>query len=181
MSKISIVDENDNIIGSEEFEKAKKERIYRVAALWITNSRGEILLALRHRDKTHDPLKWGPAASGTMEEGETYEQNISKEAQEELGLKNISPKIGPKIKIEDKYNYFVQWFILIVDKDISEFKIQEDEVEEIRWFSKEELLSELESHPENFTPGVRRYGKNILDLRNVVYFIQEQKKPANLG
>lgn len=162
MSKISIVDENDRIIGSHKRAEAKKEHIYRVTALWITNPSGEILLALRHRDKTHDPLKWGPAVSGTVEEGETYEQNILKEAEEELGLKNISAEIGPKIKIEDKYNYFVQWFILIVDKNISEFKIQKDEVEEIKWFSKEELLRELASHPENFTPGIRKYGKLFL-------------------
>lgn len=162
MSKISIVDENDQIIGSEEFEKAKKERIYRVAALWITNSHGEILLALRHRNKIHDPLKWGPAVSGTVEEGESYEQNIKKEAKEELGLEKILPKIGPKIKIEDEYNYFVQWFTLTTDKTTGEFKIQEDEVEEIRWFSKEELLNGLASHPENFTPGIRKYGKLFL-------------------
>ena len=163
MSKISIVDENDHIIGAEEFEKAKKDGIYRVAALWITNSHGENLLALRHRNKIHDPLKWGPAVSGTVEEGESYEQNIIKEAEEELGLENILPKLGPKIKIEDKYNYFVQWFTLTTDEAISEFKIQKDEVEEIKWFTKEELLSKLESHPENFTPGMRKYGKLFLN------------------
>ncbi len=163
MSKISIVDENDHIIGAEEFEKAKKDGIYRVAALWITNSRGEILLALRHRNKVHDPLKWGPAVSGTVEEGESYEQNIIKEAKEELGLENISPKIRPKIKIEDEYNYFVQWFNLSTDQAIEELKIQEDEVEEIKWFTKTELLRELESHPENFTPGMRKYGKLFLN------------------
>jgi isopentenyldiphosphate isomerase len=162
MSKISIVDENDNIIGSEEFEKVKKESIYRVSALWITNSRGEILLTRRHRTKSHSPFKWQPAVAGTVEEGENYEQNIIKETGEEIGLKNISPKIGPKTRMNEEYNYFVQWFTLNVDKDIKNFKIREDEVEEIKWFSKEELLRELESHPENFTPGMRKYGKIFL-------------------
>jgi isopentenyl-diphosphate delta-isomerase len=159
MSKISIVDENDQIIGSEEFEKVKKESIYRVSALWITNSSGEILLALRHRSKTHHPLKWGPAVAGTVEEGETYAQNIIKEAEEELGLEGISLKIGPKVKREGEYCHFTQFYTLEIDKDISEFKIQEDEVEEIKWFSKEELLRELEGNPENFTPGMLKYGK----------------------
>lgn len=162
MSKISIVDENDNVIGSEEFEKAKKESVYRVSALWIENSRDEILLALRHRNKKHSPLKWGPAVSGTVEEGESYEQNIIKEAQEELGLENVDLKLGPKVRIEEKYNYFVQWFTLQIDKTIEDFKIQENEVEEIKWFAKEELFSELESHPEDFTPGLRNYGKLFL-------------------
>lgn len=162
MRKIVIVDENDNIIGYEEREKAPKDSFYRVSALWITNSRGEILLALRHRNKTHDPLKWGPAVSGTVEEGESYEQNIIKEAEEELGIENISPIIGPKIKMEVEYHYFVQWFMLTTDKDISELKIQKDEVEEIKWFAKDELLRDLKSHPEKFTPGVRAGSKLFL-------------------
>ena len=32
------------------------------------------------------PEVWGPAVSGTNEEGETYDSNIIKEAQEEIGL-----------------------------------------------------------------------------------------------
>jgi isopentenyldiphosphate isomerase len=162
MPKINIVDENDNLIGVEDFEKARKESIYRVSALWVSNSLGEILLALRHRSKIHDPQKWGPAVSGTVEEGESYEENIIKEAKEELGLENINPKIGPKIKIEAEYRYFVQWFNLMTNKKIGEFKIQKKEVEEIKWFAKKELITELQNNPENFTPGVREGEKLFL-------------------
>ncbi|MFA5926037.1 MAG: NUDIX domain-containing protein [Parcubacteria group bacterium] len=162
MSKLNIVDEDDNVIGIEDRKKAKKESFYRVSALWVTNSRGEILLARRHRSKTHDPLKWGPAVSGTVEAGESYEENILKEAEEELGLKNIHPKIGPKIKMEVEYHYFVQWFTLGIEKDASDFEIQEDEVVEIKWFPKKDLISELQNSSENFTPGLRAVSKLFL-------------------
>ncbi len=157
--KIVIVDENDKIIDYKERESLKEGEIYRVSALWIKNSKGEILLARRHRSKSHHPGRWGPAVAGTVDEGETYEENIIKEAEEELGLKNIKLQIGPKTKTEGEYNHFTQWYTLVVDKEINEFTIQEDEVEELKWFSKEELLRELDSTPNEFLPTMKKYAK----------------------
>ncbi len=161
--KIIVVDENDEIIGHKEFEALRKEDVYRSSILWITNSGGDILIAKRHRSKAHNPLKWGPSVSGTLEEGETYYGNAVKEVGEELGLENIMPKLGPKTKMEVDHNFFAQLYFLQIDKDISEFKIQEDEVEEVRWISKKDLRRELKERPENFTPGmVQVYGKMFL-------------------
>jgi len=153
--KVIIVNEKDEIIGYKEGSALKQEDIYRVSALWVTNSQGEILLARRHHTKTHHPRKWGPAVAGTVDEGETYQDNILKEAEEELGLKNIKLILGPKIKTDDEYRHFTQWYLLNIDKKIDEFKIQEDEVEEIKWFSPEELKKQLEEHPDEFLPNFK--------------------------
>ncbi|RJQ15696.1 NUDIX domain-containing protein [Candidatus Woesearchaeota archaeon] len=155
--RMIIVDEHDNVIGHKYREDEKPDDIYRVSALWITNSKGDILLAKRHRNKKHDPGKWGPAVAGTVDEGETYEQNIIKEAEEELGLKNIKPTLGPKTAPYGQYKYFTQWFTLKIDKPASELIFQEDEVEEIKWFTKKELLESLQKHPEKFLPKMPRY------------------------
>ena len=155
--KIIIVDENDKIVGSKNRDALDKEDIYRVSALWITNSNGQILLARRHHTKSHHPRKWGPAVAGTVDEGETHEENIIKETNEELGLKNIKPEIGPKTKTDNEYRHFTQWFILTVDLDITQFKIQEDEVEEIKWFSQKELKDQLQETPEDFLPTMKKY------------------------
>ena len=155
--KIIIVDENDKIIGYKDRGTLEKKDIYRVSALWVTNSRGEILLARRHHAKTHHPRKWGPAVAGTVDEGETYEANIIKEAEEELGLKDIKLKLGPYTKEDNEYRHFGQWYILNIDKDINEFKIQEDEVEQIKWFSMEEMKESLHKYPEEFLPTMKKY------------------------
>ena len=160
--RIIIVDEDDRIIGHKDREMLEKKDIYRVSALWITNSYGEILLARRHHTKSHHPRKWGPAVAGTVDEGETYEDNIIKEAEEELGLKNIKPTVGHKTKTNNEFHHFTQWFTLNIDKDINEFKIQEDKVEEIKWFSAEELRNQLQKHPEEFLPGMREYAELFL-------------------
>ena len=157
VSEIIIVDEKDNLIGFNKRNSLKKKDIYRVSALWLINSKEDILLAKRHRNKLHHPRKWGPAVAGTVEKGETYKLNIIKEAEEELGIKNIKPKLGPKTRTQNEYNYFTQWFILILDKNTDDFKIQREEVEEVKWFSKEELLKELNKNPNEFLPNMKKY------------------------
>ena len=109
--RIPFVNENDEVV--EVFEGKNwgdlhPESIYRVSSLWITNSKGEVLLARRAFNKKHDPGKWGPAVSGTVEEGETYESNIIKETEEELGIKSLKPIAGLKLRVKNKYNYFNQ-------------------------------------------------------------------------
>jgi isopentenyldiphosphate isomerase len=155
--KITIINTDDEIIGYKARDTVNKEDIYRVSALWITNSQGEILLAKRHHTKSHHPNMWGPAVAGTIDEGETYESNIIKEAKEEIGLRDIKPMFGPKIEITGEYHHFTQWFTLKVDQDIDSFKIQEDEVEKIRWFTPQELKNGLQMQPEEFLPRMNEY------------------------
>src|SRR3989344_1118037 len=152
--KTIIVDEHDNPIGLKDREDITSEDIYRVSLLWITNSKGEILLARRAYTKSHDPGKWGPAVAGTVEEGETYESNIIKEAEEELGLTNLKPIAGEKHESKRKWHYFVQRFNATVDLPVEGFKIAEDEVAEVRWFSENELKEVIKNNTEEFLASV---------------------------
>ena len=149
--KIQIVDENDNLIGFKERNEIDYQKdIYRVSALWITNSNDEILLAQRKLTKDNDPGMWGPAVAGTLEDGETYESNIYKEAKEEIGLTGVIFEKGPKCRIREPKNYFGQWFLVCVNKKIEDFKIQENEVEKITWIPKNEFIKEIQTQPEKY-------------------------------
>lgn len=152
--RIIIVNDKDEIIGHKERGTLARDDIYRVSALWVTDSKGNILLAQRKFTKTHDPGMWGPAVAGTLDEGETYENNIIKEAEEEIGLKGIRPVVGPRRRESGEYNFFSQWYTLTVDKPADEFTIQEEEVEQVRWISPEELERELVQHPEKYLAGL---------------------------
>jgi isopentenyldiphosphate isomerase len=151
---IIIVNDQDEIIGHKERGTLMQSDIYRVSGLWVKNSKGDILLAQRKFTKKHDPGKWGPAVAGTVDEGETYDSNIIKEAAEEIGLKNIEPIKGPKRRVNDDYNYFCQWYTLIIDKPADKFTIQEEEVERVTWFSQDELKKELWEHPDHYLKGL---------------------------
>ena len=150
-NKIPIVNDRDEIIGYKDRAGLDYENnIYRVSALWLTNSKKEILIAQRAMTKERNPGKWGPAVAGTVEEGETYESNIEKEIKEEIGLTDIKLKRGPKRSPVLKRSYFVQWFIATIDKEISEFRIQEDEVEKVAWIPLEELTKDVAVNPSKY-------------------------------
>lgn len=131
--KIPIVNENDKIIGYRDRSDRNNELIYRVSALYIEDTKGNVLLARRSLTKKHDPGKQGPAVAGTVEEGETYESNIIKEAEEEIGLKNFTFQVGDKKRTKGRYNYFAQEFNLVLPEGFNDFKIDKTEVEEIKW------------------------------------------------
>jgi len=141
MEKIIIVDEKDEIIGYKERGTLTNKDIYRVSALWIENNKGQILLARRAFTKKKDPGMWGPAVAGTVEKGETYESNIIKEADEEIGLQNIKVKEWIKKRVKYPHNHFTQMFLLKLDKPLEYFKINKEEVAEIRWFDKDKLIN----------------------------------------
>lgn len=153
IEKSIIVDKNDNPIGAKERNLIEESDIYRVSALWIVNSKNQVLLAKRNIHKKNDPGKWGPAVTGTVEEGETYRENIIKETKKELGInleKNLLKKIH-KIRIFGKHNLFCQWYLFHIDMGIDDFVLQEGEVDEIAWVDKDILEKDLTNYPEKYT------------------------------
>lgn len=164
MPRIQIVDKNDNEIGFKERSEVEINDIYRVSALWLTNSKGEIFLAQRSLNKKNGPGKWGPAVAGTVDEGETYEINILKEAEEEIGLILSSQEIrlGPKVRIQGNHVHFCQWYYAKSDNQISDFILQEDEVMDARWVSTEELKHLTEENPEMFSGSMMQWLPTVL-------------------
>lgn len=164
--KIIVVDESDNEIGVESQDIVDQKNLrYRVSALWLINSKGDVLLARRAYTKSHHPGKWGPAVAGTVEAGETYEDNIIKEAKEELGISNLKITLGPKAKVDGKHKHFTQWFVGNIDWSESEFIIQEDEVAEIKWFSQKKLQEAIQNNPNEFLSSMTEYIKQFKDYR----------------
>lgn len=157
-----LVDKDDNVIGSKPLDQVSKTDIYRVSGLWVTNSKDQILLAQRQLGKRNDPGKWGPAAAGTLEPGESYEANAYKEAREEIGLVGFEFKEGPKMLNDANRVFFVQWFTCLVDWPIEKFKIQKNEVEKLEWIDKTTLIEQLGSQPDKFIAGSMKVWKEFL-------------------
>ncbi|MFA6271649.1 MAG: HAD-IA family hydrolase [Patescibacteria group bacterium] len=155
--RVTIVNENDKKIGYKFRDQIKPEDIFRATGLWITNSKGEVLLAKRSFSKKTNPGLWSTAVAGTIEEGETYKQNIIKEAKEELGIIGETFIPYEKTRIRGKHNFFIQWFTFVIDKKAEEFKLQSEEVAEVRWFKKSEIKILLKKRPEMFTSSLPQW------------------------
>lgn len=156
--KIPIVNEKDEIIRYEDRNTRNPKDICRISGLWLTDRDGNVLLAQRAFTKKLSPGLWGPAVAGTVEEGETYESNIIKEAEEEIGLIGLKPVFGPKVRRSTEHECFVQWFTAVVDHDYP-FVKKDDEVEVIKWFTKEEISKLLEEKPEIFLKNFKHYSE----------------------
>ncbi len=158
MAKVIIVDENDNQIDLKEYQDVQPSDIYRVSALLLTDeATGDTLITQRKWDKKNNPGKWMSAVSGTIEENETYDDNIVHETMEEIGVTNLTFVKGPKRYVDDgEHKYFVQWYVATTDKTTTSITIQDEEVEAYRWVSKHELTSELNHEPDKFVPSLRR-------------------------
>jgi isopentenyl-diphosphate delta-isomerase len=155
--KIQIVNDQDEVMGvKERSEVDYTTDIYRVSALWLTNSKGQTLLAKRAAVKDKDPNKWGPAVAGTIDEGETYDDNIYKEASEEIGLEGVEFTKGSKILITHPRNYFCQWYFVTLDREADTFVMQEDEVDELEWVDVEQMKQELRTNPNKYVPAMQQ-------------------------
>jgi 8-oxo-dGTP pyrophosphatase MutT (NUDIX family) len=88
-------------------------------------------------------------------EDETYEENIRKEAQEEIGLTGISFNIGPKILVQlPNEGIYIQWFVAVLDRESHSFRPAKSEVAELRWMDRDRFQTHSEAHPELYVPSV---------------------------
>jgi isopentenyldiphosphate isomerase len=146
---IPIVDENDVVIGMKERDAIEQGDICRASALWLTNSHGDILIARRALSKKHNPGLWSCAVAGTVDGQETYEENMLKETEEEIGLV-LSPSdltMGPKAR---RKRIFLQWYFATKDVSIDDLRMQEEEVMDLRWISSAELREWVAERPVDF-------------------------------
>lgn len=148
----TMVDRKDTIIGYKTKSETSNKDIYRVSGILIYNSHKEFLLAKRAPTKKHNSGKWGMSAAGGVEKGESYLQNIIKEVREELGLSinKGAIKKGQKIFVNDQYPFYYQQFFYKIDPQIKEIIFNTNEVEEIKWYTLDKLIEEIQKFPDTF-------------------------------
>ena len=159
--RIPIVNEQDEIIGYKDRSDRNEADIIRTTNVWITDDTGEfILLQKRSLKKKNSPGVWCPAVSGTVEENESYEENAYKELEEEIGIKDVRLVEGKKYFYgTQKFNQMYKLFLPVETK----FVLQESEVDQVKWFSVDELKEDYKNNPDNF---VKFIGVVLEDLYN---------------
>jgi isopentenyldiphosphate isomerase len=167
MEYIDILDEKGNKTGKVK-SKSDVHRDgdwHRTVHVWFINSKEEILLQLRSKYKETHPNCWDISAAGHMSSGEDSITSAMREIEEELGI-TINPNelnfIGTvtqhKFLDNNIINYeFNDVYIVKADLDLSTLKLQEKEVNEVKYLPKEEFKkwvqekrSDLVSHAEEY-------------------------------
>lgn len=169
-----IVNRDDEVVGYKHRNDIVRGDIGRVSALWLQNTKGEVLIARRALTKKFSPGKWGPAVAGTVEQGEDYDSNITKEIAEEIGLMVQLDELtkGVKEYVDGTHHdIFVQWYFLERDIPIEQFVYPVEEVAAIRYIPFVDLVAWAHQKPQEFSAG----------FRNTVLKIHEQGRVAVLG
>jgi len=145
---------------------------HKAAWIWIYNSKGEVLLQKRAKNKDAYPELWDISAAGHVDAGEEPIGAAVRELEEELGVKaepadfkfiesRISCFFNPANGWQN--NEFVSVYLYKYDGKINDLNLPKDEVECVRFVSLEKLKKEL-TDPETkatFTPHGEHF--NVFD------------------
>lgn len=163
MEETIIVDENDNIIGKKNRKEISSKDTVRVSILIIFDENKRMLLTQRAFTKKNHPGLWSLSVAGTNEVGETYESNIIKEAKEELDITINSLKYLDKEKIIEDKTLFASTFITRINSQ-TKIRIDKEEVNDAKWFTKEEFEKLVNKKPRIVTPGLALKKEKIIKL-----------------
>lgn len=146
MEKFDLVDEQDNVVGvTDKLTAHSQKQLHRVVAVYVFNDKGELYVQVH---KTSGGL-YDHSVGGHVSQGESYEIAASREAEEELGIKQPLKMMSTFYSDEGIYQHMFGLFECIAD---SSWKfVANDEVEEIIPMDVSEIRDLMKSNPETFT------------------------------
>lgn len=120
-------------------EKMRQGDLHLVVHICILNSRNELLIQQRQPFKKGWPNMWDLTVGGSALAGDSSSRAAEREVLEEIGLKlDLSGK-RPNFTINFS-DGFDDYYIIRKDLDISQLTLQEKEVKDVCWVSREEAL-----------------------------------------
>lgn len=155
MELIDIYDENNNYLGYclDRKEVHDKNLWHYHVSAWIMNYDGKILLQQRSLTKKKNPGKWSKTG-GHVDSKETCEQAIRREISEEIGLIVQDDEIK-NIEIFKSVNplehYFSYGYIFFTNMREDEFKLQKEEVNDVKYYSIEEMEEIKKQNNKDYT------------------------------
>lgn len=113
--------------------------------IFVLNSHGEILCNQRSLSKERFPGAWSTHFGGHVAEGESFKINALKELEEEIGLLVNHFQIIPwRTSRKNISRLWIRDFITVFDNPIETLALQKEEIEQVRWYSPEQIIAELE-------------------------------------
>lgn len=138
IEKRNLYDKYRNLTGEYIYanEKIPKEKYILVVIIFIQNSKGQFLIQKRFKSKGG---KWA-TTGGHPKMGEDSITGICTEVYEEIGI-NITPYKNEihLFKTVQGENTFCDLYYLKKDIDISKIHLQTEEVDNIKWFTQNEI------------------------------------------
>jgi isopentenyldiphosphate isomerase len=143
-----VVDEEDHVIGRASRKECHgKSLIHRSVMFFVFNDKGKVLVTKRTKNKDFFPGYWSIVLGGHVGSGESYEEAVEREVEEEVNLKAVPFFIHSFKKriLEEKEN--VKVYGVIANEEPA---LNEGELAEGVFLDLDELEGRL--NKENFLP-----------------------------
>ncbi len=150
--------EYTNTIASRE-ECHEKGLWHKAVVVFIlSEDNSKVLLQKRSATKRLWPNLWDITAGGHVLAGEFGYQSVIREAEEEIGVKldksslefiGATTSINLKGDIINKH--FNEYYIAHSNVNLKDVVLQKEEVQDIKWFSKEEVIARIKNNYEELT------------------------------
>lgn len=158
--KFDVLDEKGQYTGKIESRNNchRKGLWHKAVVVFIINSKKQVLLQKRSPSKKLWPNMWDVTAGGHVLAGEFGFQAIIREAKEELGItlnKNemtfLGSSISSNIKGDIINNHFNEYYIVNKDIDETKLKLQEEEVSDVKWIDKYDIIEKITNNYDGIT------------------------------
>lgn len=168
MEFIDVLDERRNKVGIVRNRELvyKNGDWHKTVHIWLINSKNELLIQKRAKDKQTFPNLWAISIAGHVISGETSIEAALREIKEEIGI-DVNPndlKLIFTIKrIQEYKNGFLHVhddvYLFKYDLDLYNTKIQKEELTDIRFINYKELEERLINKDPSFVPFTEEHEK----------------------
>ncbi|MEQ8426067.1 MAG: isopentenyl-diphosphate Delta-isomerase [Cyclobacteriaceae bacterium] len=168
MDRVILVDEWDNEIGTmEKLEAHQKGALHRAFSVLLFNSKGEMLLQKRAKNKYHSGGLWSNACCSHPRPGEEMQKAVSRRLKEELGV-DLNPIFSYK------FIYNVVFTNSLIEHEFDHVfvgtfdgspKINKKEIDEWKFVNQKELEDHVNTNPNQFTHWFKMILSNNLTPR----------------
>jgi len=151
---LDVVDEQDEVVGQDfKSNKIEKGFISRVAAVFLVDSKGKFIITKRSEEKKIDPGLYDLAAVGSVMAGESYEEGMRRELQEELSIECDLEMLDKFYWEKENDGKILKFFCAVFLGRTNEMPVLNEEVAGFKKMSLEEIKKETMVNPEKFCPG----------------------------
>jgi isopentenyldiphosphate isomerase len=149
-----VVNERDEVIGQAPRREVHARKLWhRAVHVLVFNSRGEVFLQKRSRQKDTAAGLWDSSTSGHLDCSEDYDACAVRELREEIGLNAAKPERLFKIDACAETGWEFCWVYRCQSE--GPFQLHPDEIETGEWFAPETISSWVVERPQDFASAFR--------------------------
>lgn len=177
MEYLDILDKKGNKTGEIKTREEVHAKGYWHKAVYICiiNSKGEILLQRRSKDKNIFPNKLDLSVGGHPVSGENELEGLKREVLEEIGLNLNNTKLEYLFTFSNKYtdgkfidNQYLDVYLAEMNFDINKLNLQKEEVSEVKKIYYKEFEKMLKNRNDEIVPFQKAW-KKLCDILDKIY------------